>query len=85
MTTNNISFERIRADNPKLGADANISFKQLGEYRERYVSELLADERGELTKLDKAVAASLARSELIAANTDDAFEGRVSCRATFVL
>ena len=68
--------KRIRADNPKLGADASISLKQLGEYRERYVSELLQAERGELTKLDKAVAASLARSELIAANTDDEFEGK---------
>jgi uncharacterized membrane protein len=68
--------KRIRADNPHLGHDSNISLKLLGEYRERYVSELLADERGELTKLDKAVAASLAKSELIAANTDDAFEGK---------
>ena len=67
---------RIRADNPHLDHDSNISLKQLGEYRERYVSELLAAERGELTKLDKAVAASLARSELIAANTDDEFEGK---------
>jgi uncharacterized membrane protein len=68
--------KRIRADHPNLDADAHITLKQLGEYRERYVSELLADERGELTKLDKAVAASLARSELIAANTDDEFEGQ---------
>jgi uncharacterized membrane protein len=68
--------KRIRADHPHLEHDSSISIKQLGEYRERYVSELLADERGELTKLDKAVAASLARSELIAANTDDEFEGK---------
>jgi uncharacterized membrane protein len=68
--------KRIRADHPHLGADDHVTLKQLGEYRERYVSELLADERGELTKLDKAVAASLARSELIAANTDDEFEGK---------
>jgi uncharacterized membrane protein len=68
--------KRIRADNPHLNENGSISLRQLGEYRERYVSELLADERGELTKLDKAVAASLARSELIASNTDDEFEGK---------
>ena len=68
--------KRIRAENPHLGHDSNISSEQLAEYRTRYVTELLQAERGELTKLDKAVAASLARSELISANTDDEFEVR---------
>ncbi len=67
---------RIRADNPQLKHDSNITSGQLADYRTRYVTELLQAERGELTKLDKAVAASLARSELIAANTDDEFEGK---------
>jgi uncharacterized membrane protein len=67
---------RIRADHPHLEHDSNISAEQLAEYRTRYVTELLQAERGELTKLDEAVAASLAKSELIAANTDDTFEGK---------
>lgn len=67
---------RIRQDNPHLAANAHISRAQLAHYRSRYVTELLQGERGELTKLEHAVAASLANSDLIVSNTDDVFEGK---------
>jgi uncharacterized membrane protein len=61
----------IRNDHPELPPHALIGQDQVAAYRSRYVNAMLATERGELTELDRQVAESLARSELITSNTDD--------------
>lgn len=63
--------DAIRHDHPELPAHALIAQDQIAAYRSRYVNALLATERGELGDLDRQVAESLARSELITSNTDD--------------
>lgn len=62
---------RIRADHPGLGGDALVSRAEVARYRARYVSELLADEKGELNMLDRQVADTMADDAIIAANTHD--------------
>lgn len=62
---------RIRADHPGLGGHALVSRDEVGRYRARYVTELLAAEKGELSSLDRQVADSLADHATIAANTND--------------
>ena len=63
--------EAIRQDHPDLPAHALIAQDQIAAYRLRYVNAMLASERGEISELDRQVAESLARSELITNNTDD--------------
>jgi hypothetical protein len=45
--------DRIRRDYPELTYDALISKAELGQYRTKYVEELLKAEHGDLTELDR--------------------------------
>jgi len=66
--------EHIRNDFPDLPDHALISLKELARYRTRYVEEILREEHGEYTDLDREVAESIARQETIAENVEDDFE-----------
>ncbi|MCU4182212.1 DUF1003 domain-containing protein [Bosea sp. BH3] len=66
--------DHIRADFPHLPDHALISVKELARYRTRYVEEILREEHGEYSDLDREVAESIARQETIAENVEDDFE-----------
>lgn len=66
--------ERIRQDYPDLPADAKISRGELGRYRALYVEDLLQQEHGEFTELDRQVAESIAKQDTIAENTEVEYE-----------
>ncbi|MCA0419018.1 MAG: DUF1003 domain-containing protein [Proteobacteria bacterium] len=66
--------DHIRNDFPDLPDHALISLKELARYRTRYVEEILREEHGEYSDLDREVAESIARQETIAENTEDDFE-----------
>ena len=66
--------EHIRNDFPDLPDHALISLKELARYRTRYVEEILREEHGEYSDLDREVAESIARQETIAENVEDDFE-----------
>ncbi|MBN9450583.1 MAG: DUF1003 domain-containing protein [Bosea sp.] len=68
--------DHIRVDFPNLPDHALISLKELARYRTRYVEEILREEHGEYSDLDREVAESIARQETIAENTEDDFEER---------
>jgi len=66
--------ERIRADHPELHSDALISRAEIARYRALYIEELLKAEKGELSRLDRQVAESMATYETLAENTAEQFE-----------
>lgn len=66
---------RIRAEHPHLTEHSLISLFELAVYRTRYVEELLREERGEYSDLDRQVVQSIARQETIAANIEKDFHG----------
>lgn len=66
--------DRIRHDHPHLEADAQISRQELARYRSLYVAELLKEEHGELSELDREVAESLARHETLAENPEEEYD-----------
>ncbi len=66
--------ERIRSDFPDLPANAMISRAELARYRMIYVEELLQQEHGEFTELDRQVAESISNQDTIAENTEEEFE-----------
>ena len=66
--------ERIRRDYPDLPANAKISLGELARYRMLYVEELLQQEHGEFSELDREVAESIAKQDTIAENTEEEYE-----------
>ncbi len=69
-------FDRVKADYPDLPAEGYICSDDLDRFRSRYVSELLGEERGELTKLEQEVVQSLADHETLAENIEAEWVGR---------
>ena len=68
-------LDRIKADYPDLPAEGFICDDDLDRFRARYVSELLREERGELTRLEQDVVQSLADHETLTENIEAEFTG----------
>lgn len=65
--------ERVRRDHPDLPPDALIAKSELARYRSLYVEELLRDETGDISDLDRRVADSLATNEMLSENVEEEF------------
>ena len=65
--------EFIRRDFPDLPPNAMVSLRELARYRMRYTEDLLKQEHGEFSELDRQVAESIARQDTIAENTEEEF------------
>ncbi len=65
--------ERIQRDFPDLPANAKISYGELARYQMLYVEELLQQEHGEFSELDREVAESIAKQETIVENTEEEY------------
>jgi uncharacterized membrane protein len=65
--------DRIRADHAGLADEALIDRAEVNRYRNRYVEEILREEHGEFTELDRQVAESIANQDTIAENVEDDF------------
>lgn len=61
---------RIRADHPGLEPDALVGTEIVARARVAMVEALLADERGDLSDLDRQVTESIAREEVLAENVE---------------
>jgi uncharacterized membrane protein len=68
--------ERIRRDYPDLPPNAKVSVGELARYRLLYVEELLQQEHGEFSELDRQVAESISNQDTIAENTEEEYEER---------
>lgn len=66
--------DRIRSDHPSLASEALIAWNEVARYRKLYVEELLRTEHGELTELDRQVAATLATHNMLAEDVDLEFK-----------
>ena len=68
--------ERIRADHPDLAPDAFVGRDVLGEYRSRYVEEMLVKERGELSDVERQVVDGLKGHEIATSDIEEEIEER---------
>lgn len=68
-------IDRIRAEHPDLPGEGYICNEDLDRFRSSYVTELLGEERGELTKLEQEVVQSLADHETLAENIEAEYAG----------
>lgn len=67
-------IDRIRADFPDITLEDHVSVAETGRYRTRFAEELLLQERGELSDLDRRVAESLAYHDTVAENIEEEYE-----------
>ena len=65
--------DRIRADHAGLADDALIDRSEINRYRVQYVEEILREEHGEFTELDRQVVESIANQDTIAENVEEDF------------
>ncbi|MEZ5818830.1 MAG: DUF1003 domain-containing protein [Hyphomicrobiaceae bacterium] len=68
--------DRMRNDHPGLGPDDLVALDEVARYRARYVEELLTQEMGELSDLERKVAESLATNAMLAENIEDTYAGK---------
>jgi uncharacterized membrane protein len=66
--------DRIRRDHPELPPDAMISRQELQRFRSLYVEDMLRDETGEISEIERRVAESLASNETLAENVEEEFD-----------
>jgi uncharacterized membrane protein len=66
----------MAAEHPALSADDVVCGRHVSDYRTRYVAELLARERGELSDLERQVVESLAREETVSRDIEAAWEDK---------
>jgi uncharacterized membrane protein len=71
-------LEFIKKKLPDLDNRAFICFEDLGEFRKNYVKEVLEDEIGELSALDKEVVESLEQHEILSSDIEKQFEKKLT-------
>ena len=66
-----VLVDRVLKDHPSLKPDSRISRAAADYYRMLYVEDLLRQERGELSQLDREVARSLAEGATVTQNVEE--------------
>ncbi len=64
----------VSADHPNLTPDDVVCAHHISDYRTRYVAQLLENERGELSELERQVVESLAREDTVSRDVEAAWE-----------
>jgi uncharacterized membrane protein len=70
--------ERIRSACPSWSQDGFICHDDLNRFRGDYVQVLMAEEKGELSSLERSVIDSLARHETLAENIETEFQKKLT-------
>ena len=66
--------EYIRSQHPNIRSDDYVSRRAMDDLRGRYITELLKDERGELSSLETEVVESLKSHDTLAENVEDEYD-----------
>jgi uncharacterized membrane protein len=64
----------LRNQHPEIRSDDYVSRRTIDDLRGRYISELLKDERGELSSLETEVVESLRTHDILAENVEDEYD-----------
>ncbi len=63
----------IMALHPGLHDESRVCAEELNEFRDRYLAEMLEEEKGELTRLEEDVLRSLREQELLSSNINEEY------------
>lgn len=68
----------IEKDNPDWSADGYICRDDLGRYRAEYMQDVIEEEKGELSAIEREIVESFEEEELISKDVDAEFEGSLT-------
>jgi len=71
-------LEIIKRKYPKINMHGYISREALKDYRKEYIEDMLAKERGDLSKLDKEVIKSMVHHETLTKNVNTQFDKKIT-------
>ena len=66
-----VIFDMIKKEHPDFDENCSLSFSELNYYREKYISDYLTREVGELDEMEKRVLDSLKNKTLLTDNIED--------------
>lgn len=78
QTVRKVVVDLIRKDHAGWNEDRYICLKDLNQYRARYTQQLVEEDRGEISELEKEVIESLNENELLSVNVNRQFEEKVT-------
>lgn len=78
QTVRKVVVDLIRKDHPDWNEDRFICLKDLNQYRAKYTHQLVEEDRGEISELEKEVIKSLNENELLSVNVNRQFEEKVT-------
>nr|WP_294859222.1 DUF1003 domain-containing protein [uncultured Fluviicola sp.] len=64
-------LDLIQKENPNFTENCHLSIGELNSYREKYLSDMMQEQMGELTSLDKTVLAALSEKKLLSDQLED--------------
>lgn len=64
-------LQLIQKENPDFNDNCSLSISELNDYREKYLSNMMQEQLGELSNLDKTVLASLNEKKLLSDQLED--------------
>jgi uncharacterized membrane protein len=71
-------FDLIKTDCPDFGKDDLISLAELNQYRRRYLTSLIIQERGELAIIDRDVMDAITNNAILSENIQDEKETAIT-------
>ncbi len=71
-------LELIREDYPEFTVDDYISIDSLNKYRRKYLENLLKEEKGDISDLEKEVISSISDDKLLSEDIESGFEKKFS-------
>ena len=71
-------LELIKKEHPNFTEDSLLSFRELNTYREKYISDYLSKQIGELTQLEKTVLETLSSKSIIVDKIESEEDGQLT-------
>jgi uncharacterized membrane protein len=71
-------LQLIKNDYPEFDSDSYISIDQLNQYRQRYLTNLIEEERGDVSKLEREVIEAIANNKVLSENIEDDIEDKLT-------
>jgi uncharacterized membrane protein len=71
-------FDLIKNDKPDFSESSYISSDELIKYRKKYLSDILREEKGDLSHLEEEVLKSITENELLSSNIEPEIEKKLS-------
>ena len=68
-------LELIQKENPDFNETCHLSIGELNDHREKYLSDMMQEQLGELSDLDKTVLASLNEKKLLSDQLEEEVSG----------